>query len=85
MKIGIHEAKTKLSKLISAVLSGEEVIIAKSGRPLVKLVPVQDQGGKRPLGMYADIIKFTEHILAPLPDDVIEDFWGGVAGNALPS
>jgi len=85
MKIGIHEAKTKLSKLIPAVLSGEEVIIAKSGTPLVKLVPVQDQGNKRPLGMYADKIKFTEDILAPLPDDIIEDFWGGEGDDALSS
>ncbi len=48
MKIGIHEAKTRLSKLIPAVLSGEEVIITKSGTPLVKLVPVQEQGSARP-------------------------------------
>ena len=48
MKIGIHEAKTRLSKLIPAVLSGEEFIITKSGKPLVKLVPVQGKGGDRP-------------------------------------
>ena len=42
MEIGIHEAKTKLSKLIPAVLSGEEVIITKLGHPLVKIVPVSD-------------------------------------------
>ena len=53
MKIGIHEAKTRLSKLIPAVLSGEEVIITKSGKPLVKLVPVEEQKGERPLGCYA--------------------------------
>ena len=46
MKVGIHEAKTKLSKLIPAVLAGEEVIITKAGHPLVKLVPVAEQARK---------------------------------------
>jgi len=75
MHIGIHEAKTKLSKLIPAVLSGEEVVITKSGTPLVKLVPVKGPGGKRPLGIYADKIKFSKDFEAPLPDEIINDFW----------
>jgi len=50
MQAGIHEAKTRLSRLIRAVLRGEEVIIAKAGQPLVKLVPVKAQGDTRPLG-----------------------------------
>ena len=53
MKIGIHEAKTKLSKVIPMVLSGEEIIITKSGHPLIKLIPVQTAGGKRQLGIYS--------------------------------
>jgi prevent-host-death family protein len=43
MKVGIHEAKARLSKLIPNVLAGEEVIITKAGHPLVKLVPVAEQ------------------------------------------
>lgn len=39
MQINIHEAKTRLSKLIELSLLGEEIIIAKSGKPLVKLEP----------------------------------------------
>lgn len=38
-KVNIHNAKTHLSKLIEKVLDGEEVVIAKSGRPLVRMVP----------------------------------------------
>ncbi len=75
MKIGIHEAKTRLSKLIPAVLSGEEVIITKSGKPLVKLVPVQGKGSDRPLGIYANKVKFPGDLLEPLPKEIIEDFW----------
>ncbi len=75
MEIGIHEAKTKLSKLIPAVLSGEEVIITKLGRPLVKLVPVQKQKGLRRIGAYTGKIKFHVDPLKPLPEEIIDDFW----------
>ena len=85
MKIGIHEAKTKLSKLIPAALSGEEVIITKAGKPLVKLVPIRRQGTDRPLGIYADKIKLPEDLLAPLPEDITEAFWTVGDDNALSS
>ncbi|MBN1847843.1 MAG: type II toxin-antitoxin system prevent-host-death family antitoxin [Deltaproteobacteria bacterium] len=75
MKIGIHEAKTQLSKLIPAVLSGEDVIITKAGRPLIKLVPVETQGGPRPLGAYQGKIKFHGDLLEPIPEDVLDTFW----------
>jgi len=75
MKVGIHEAKTKLSKLIPAVLSGEEVIITKAGRPLVKLVPIEEQSSTRPLGDYKDKIKFHGDLLEPLPEEILNDFW----------
>lgn len=79
MKVGIHEAKTKLSKLIPAVLSGEEVIITKAGRPLVKLVPIEDQSSTRPLGDYKDKIKFHGDLLEPLPEEILDDF--GLEGD----
>ncbi len=85
MKIGIHEAKTKLSKLIPAVLGGDEVIIAKSGRPLVKLVPVVEPGEKRQLGKYAGKIQFNHDLESPLPDRIIDDFWPGAEDDALSS
>jgi len=83
MKIGIHEAKTKLSKLIPAVLSGEEVIITKSGHPMVKLVPVQESGGKRQLGIYSGKLKFHEDFDKPLPEDILSDFWPEPGDDAL--
>jgi prevent-host-death family protein len=75
MYVGIHEAKTKLSKLIPAVLSGEEVIITKSGKPLVKLVPVQHESKRRPLGIFKEKVKIHGDLLAPLPKDVLDAFW----------
>jgi prevent-host-death family protein len=41
IKANIHDAKTNLSRLIEKALAGEEVVIAKAGKPLVKLVPVE--------------------------------------------
>ena len=85
MKIGIHEAKTKLSKLIPAVLSGEEVIITKSGHPMVKLVPVQEAGRKRQLGIYSGKLKFHEDFEKPLPENILNDFWPEPADDVLSS
>ena len=75
MEIGIHEAKTQLSKLIPAVLSGEEVIITKAGQPLVKLIPVETRSGSRLLGTYKGKVKIHGDLLAPLPDEIIDTFW----------
>lgn len=75
MYVGIHEAKTNLSKLIPAVLAGEEVIITKSGKPLVKLVPFRQEGKQRPLGHFKNKIKIHDDLLAPLPQDILDAFW----------
>jgi len=40
-EVGVHEAKTHLSKLLARAVAGEEIVITRSGEPLVKLVPVQ--------------------------------------------
>jgi prevent-host-death family protein len=45
----IHDAKTNLSKLIEAALRGEDVVIAKAGKPVVRLVAIQDEPAEKPL------------------------------------
>lgn len=45
-QVNIHQAKTQLSKLIDAVTEGEEIVIAKSGKPLVKLVRIEEADKK---------------------------------------
>lgn len=75
MRVGIHEAKTQLSKLIPAALAGEEVVITKSGQPLVKLVPVQQEHGPRPLGLFKNKIKIHGDLAEPLPKDITDSFW----------
>jgi prevent-host-death family protein len=46
MEVNVHQAKTQLSKLISAAESGEEVIIARNGKPAVRMVPVRAVAAK---------------------------------------
>jgi len=75
MRVGIHEAKTNLSKLIPAVQTGEDVIITKAGKPVARLVPFIEKSGPRPLGLYLGKVKLHGDLLEPLPVEVVNDFW----------
>ncbi len=68
-QVNIHEAKTHLSKLIELVLNGEEVIIAKGNKPLVKLVLLDELLPERKIGA----AKGDVFISADFDDD-LEDF-----------
>ncbi len=73
-KANVHEAKTNLSKLIEQALNGEEVVIAKAGKPLVRLVPVREEkeewfGMDEGKGWIAD--DFDD-----LPEDILKAFYG---------
>jgi len=76
MEVNIHQAKSQLSKLIERARSGDEVIIAKAGKPVVKLVPVE-RGSRREFGSAAGQITFQEGWDDPLTDEEIEEFLGG--------
>ena len=75
-KVTIHEAKTHLSKLIRKALAGEEIIIAKGDKPLVKLTVIPELRKQRRIGGAKGIIEFmAEDFDAPLDDfqDYMED------------
>jgi prevent-host-death family protein len=65
----IHEAKTHFSKLLERVLNGEEVIIAKAGKPVARILPVAKDVSPRKPGNDAGKI-----IIAPDFDDPLEEF-----------
>jgi prevent-host-death family protein len=68
-QVNIHEAKTHLSKLIQEAVAGEEVIIAKDNKPIVKLVVLQDVKPERKLGTAKGLVKFiADDFDAPLDD-----------------
>jgi prevent-host-death family protein len=73
IEVGIHEAKTNLSKLLRRVSAGEEVIIARRGEPIARIVPVAPLI-RRILGEDAGIYDVPDDFDEPLPDDVLDRF-----------
>lgn len=66
--VNIHQAKTYLSSLIEKVLSGEKVIIAKSGKPIVEITPYKPKKIKRRAGSLKDKIWISDDFNKPLED-----------------
>ncbi|MFH2006699.1 MAG: type II toxin-antitoxin system prevent-host-death family antitoxin [bacterium] len=64
----IHKAKTHLSRLIRDALNGEEIIISKGNRPMVKLVPLPGARAERRLDGAADNIQIADDFDEPLED-----------------
>ena len=71
-----HEAKTHLSRLIERALAGEEIVIARSRRPVVRLVPVEEAPAARVPGRYKGRIWVADDF-DELPEDLLEEFEGG--------
>lgn len=67
-QVNIHEAKTNLSKLIEKVLNGEDVIIKKSNKPIVKLVMIDELKNKRKLGSAKGQVIIADDFDEPLDD-----------------
>lgn len=72
--INIYDAKTQLSRLINRVQRGEEIIIARAGKPVVKLVAVEQGAGRQP-GGDKGVLRYDDGLHAPLPDDMTESFY----------
>ena len=74
--VNIHEAKTHLSQLINEVLEGQEVVIAKSGKPLISLCVYQPTEFKRQGGQLRGLIKIAKNFDDPLPAELAQAFEG---------
>ena len=74
-KVNMHEAKTNLSKLVEQALAGEEVVLAKNGEALVRLVPVATEV-LRPIGLHRAAMsdEEAEEALRPLSEEEL-GFW----------
>jgi len=74
--VNVHEAKTHLSRLLEAVEQGEDVVIARAGKPVARLVPARSHGTRRPgawkgrVVIAADFDDTPEELLAAFGDDV---------------
>ncbi len=70
--MNVHDAKTHFSRLIARVEAGEEIVIARAGKPVAKLVCYADPNpGRRPLGLFKGQIWMSDDFDDPLPDE----FW----------
>ncbi|MBT9489753.1 MAG: type II toxin-antitoxin system Phd/YefM family antitoxin [Rubrivivax sp.] len=74
--VNIHEAKTHLSRLLEEVEAGQEVVIARAGRPVARLMPLQPARPPRQLGILADRYAVPDDWDAPLPADLTARFGG---------
>ena len=70
MTVNIHEAKTKLSQLLEKVQAGEEVVIAKAGQPIARLVPINAPRKPRVPGSARGEIVLADDFDAPLPEEI---------------
>jgi len=74
--VNIHEAKTHFSKLLMRVQSGEEITIAKAGKPIAKLVSIQPERKQRRPGSAKGKIWISPDFNDPLPEDILKSFEG---------
>ena len=76
--VNIHAAKTYLSRLIDAAAAGEEIIIARAGKPVARLAPLADgkKAGKRVLGILGGTLNIPDDFDAPLTDEELAAFEG---------
>jgi prevent-host-death family protein len=73
-QVTIHAAKTHLSRLIAAAAGGEEIVIARGGTPVARLVPVVKSGFK--IGMLKGKLRTGPDFLEPMPEADL-DLWQG--------
>ena len=73
--VNIHAAKTQLSRLLEQVEEGEEIVIARAGKPIARIVPLVPTRPKRRLGILEGQYTVADDIDDPLPDDLLEEFF----------
>jgi prevent-host-death family protein len=72
--VNVHEAKTQLSQLLLRISMGEEVIIAKAGKPVARLVPFAAAPKPRVAGSAQGQVWIAPDFDAPLPEDLLAAF-----------
>ena len=71
--VNVHEAKTHLSRLLTRVAGGEDIIIAKAGKPVARLVPIAPLD-RRSLGEDRGQVYIADDFDAPLPEEILAEF-----------
>lgn len=74
--VNIHEAKTHLSKLLEEVSNGQEIVIAKSGKPMAKLTGIKPAKPMRKPGFLKGKVNIADNFDAALPEGLLDAFAG---------
>ena len=74
--VNIHEAKTEFLRLVDQAAAGEEIVIAKAGKPLARLMPLRYSKGSRKPGCLAGRFHVSDDFDTSLPDDLLDAFEG---------
>lgn len=72
----IHEAKTHLSRLLEEVAQGKEIILAKAGKPMARLIPYHAEQKPRRPGTCKKDLWVSPDFDEPLPEEILQEFWG---------
>ncbi len=75
-QVNIHEARTHLSRLVEDAAHGDEIVIAKDGKPVARLVAVDGTRTPRRRGLLEGKFKVPDDFDAPLPEDILDLFEG---------
>ena len=74
--VNVHDAKTRFSRLLEQAHAGQEIILAKAGKPYARLVPLDPAAGKREPGRLRGRIRIDEAFFIPLSDSELADWEG---------
>ncbi len=75
--VNVHEAKTHLSRLLSRVEAGEEIVISRSGKPVARLVPLEAAPAPRVWGRDRGLVRVADGFDDPLPGELLDAFDAG--------
>lgn len=74
--VNIYEAKTRLSQLVDRAASGEDVVVSRNGKPLVRITRLENAKRRIKFGMLKGKVTIASDFDAPLPDEVLAGFEG---------
>jgi prevent-host-death family protein len=75
--VNVHEAKTHLSKLLARVETGEEIVIARAGRPIAKIVRLPERPRRRKGGFLKDVVTFVSDDFNDTDPEIVSTFEDG--------
>ena len=72
--VNIYDAKTQLSQLVDKAAAGQDVVVCRNGKPLVRITRLQEKKSRVKFGVLKGKVRIADDFDAPLPDDVLADF-----------